>query len=372
MNSRAPMDETTFLKFYKESVTGYSKRAKRKICKELEKKGRITFESQMSLSMDKKDPIFFEKPDVETIISKTTMTADFMSFFEEWEYIKLYKYSVPVFFETEKEIADVLRNAGIKKFDERSFSTDYILRTSLADADPMWYEQNGKFFIKFVLQKSCFQGDDYEQIDYRYPIVIYIDNNIGVLEVRYDAVKYSSQQTESDTYANLVSTCFKWLVEKMQLKLFLCEHVNTIDVINDKTDSSVRMYKQMMALKSGGSAELKAAESRDAVLPFVGELRELIEENAEFFNYEAKEVLEKYLNDIEATASYPYIYIKWENAVESQSYIVKITFDYLSQKYTLLQHLTGTCSDIGMERMNNAIKYLCESGSFTKGAEIKY
>ena len=81
---------------------------------------------------------------------------------------------------------------------------------------------------------------------------------------------------------------------------------------------------------------------------------------------------EKYLNDIELTASYPYIYIKWENAVESQSYIVKITFDYLNQKYTLLQHLTGTCSDIGMERMNNAIKYLCESSSFTKGEEIKY
>lgn len=372
MTNRAAMDEMTFLNFYRESVSGYSKKAKRKICKTLEKDGKITFESQMSIQIDGNNPIYFDKADFDTIISKTTMTAELMGFFEEWEYTKLYKYSVPVFFEAEKDIEESLKNIGIKKFEKNSFSTDYVLKTSLLDADPMWYKCDGKYFVKFVLQKSCFQGDDYEQIDYRYPIVIYIDKNVGVLEVRYDAVKYSNQQTENNIYANLVSTCLKWLVEKLKLKLFLCEHANTIDVINDKSDSSVRMYRQMMALKSGGSAELKAAESRDAVLPFVGELRELLEENEDLFNSEAKGVIEKYLNDIEVTASYPYIYIKWENAVESQSYIVKITFDYLSQKYTLLQHLTGTCSDIGMERMNNAIKYLCESGSFTKGAEIKY
>lgn len=372
MTSRAAMDEMTFLNFYRESVSGYSKKAKRKICGKLKNEGKITFETQMNLQLEDNHPIYFEKEDVDAIISKTTMTADFMGFFEEWEYIKLYKYSVPVFFETDKDIEDIFSCTDIKKFEKNCFTTDYVLKTSLLDADPMWYENAGKYFVKFVLQKSCFQGDDYEQIDYRYPIIIYIDKNIGVLEVRYDAVKYSSQQTESDIYANLVSTCLKWLEDKMSLNLFVCEHANTIDVINDKSDSSVRMYRQMMDLKSGGSAELKAAEGRDAVLPFVGELRELIEENAELFNFEANEVLEKYLNDIEATASYPYIYIKWENAVESQSYIVKITFDYLSQKYTLLQHLTGTCSDIGMERMNNAIKYLCESGSFTKGKEIKY
>ena len=61
------------------------------------------------------------------------------------------------------------------------------------------------------------------------------------------------------------------------------------------------------------------------------------------------------------------IYIKWVKPVESQSYIVKVTFDYFNQKYTLLQHITGDCKDLGMERMNNAIKYLCQSGAFIKG-----
>ena len=46
---------------------------------------------------------------------------------------------------------------------------------------------------------------------------------------------------------------------------------------------------------------------------------------------------------------------------------IQVTFEYFNQKYTLLQHITGDCKDLGMERMNNAIKYLCQSGAFIKG-----
>lgn len=373
MTARAAMDEQTFLNFYRETVSGYSRKAQRKICKKLLDEGRITFTPQPGLSFDDNTPVYFDKNDPEAILTKTTMSRSFMGFFECWEYVKLYKYSVPIFYKSEKNIKDIILGSEIKKFEEDTFSTDYILRTTIQDAEPMWYEKDEKYFIKFVLQKSYFQGETYEQIDYRYPVVIYFDETANIIEIRYDAIKYSNQQMENDVYANLVSYCLKWLIEVLGLELYLCEHSNTIDIVNDKSDLSVRMYKQMMDLKSGASAELKASEGRDAVIPFVGELRELIDENEELFTNasEIKELLVKYLNDIEATASYPYIYVKWENAVESQSYIVKITFDYLSQKYTLLQHQTGTCNDLGMGRMNNAIKYLCESGSFTKGEQIK-
>ena len=154
--------------------------------------------------------------------------------------------------------------------------------------------------------------------------------------------------------------------------MYTCEHTDAIKIVNDKQNEDVKMYKQMMQMSSGGAAELTAAESSDYVLPFIGEIRELIDENEDLFNEapEIKQLLTQYLNDKEATASYPYIYVKWVKPVESQSYIVKITFDYLSRRYTLLQHITGGCKDLGMERMNDAIKYLCESGSFAKGEKI--
>ena len=78
-------------------------------------------------------------------------------------------------------------------------------------------------------------------------------------------------------------------------------------------------------------------------------------------------VAKNYLSEKEKTANYPYIYIKRVKPVETDSYVFKITFDYFLGRFTTLQHQTGTCRDLGMERMDNAIKYLCESGSFTKG-----
>ena len=138
MTTRAAMDEKTFLNFYRESVCGYSKKAQRKICKKLLDEGKITFESQMRIQLDDNAPIFFEKNDPEAILSTTTMSHGFMGFFECWEYIKLYKYSVPVFYHSERKIKDILETSKINKFDEDEFLTDYILRTTIQDAEPMW------------------------------------------------------------------------------------------------------------------------------------------------------------------------------------------------------------------------------------------
>lgn len=144
---------------------------------------------------------------------------------------------------------------------------------------------------------------------------------------------------------------------------------DTIKTINDIQNTEVRMYKQMMEMKAGGSAELTASENGDYLLPFLGEIRELIDENEELFAEadEIRQLLLQYLNEKEATASYPYIYVKWVKPVETKSYIVKITFDYFNGKITLLQHITGKCNDLGMGRMNDAIEYLSNSGSFVKG-----
>lgn len=97
MAKRAAMDEQTYMNFYRESISGYSGKAKRKICKKLLEEGKITFDPQMRLAFGNNEPKFFDKNDPDAIISSTTMTPDCMSFFEEYEYEKLYKYSVPFF-----------------------------------------------------------------------------------------------------------------------------------------------------------------------------------------------------------------------------------------------------------------------------------
>ena len=358
---RSPMDEKTFLEFYKNTVLRYSKGVFNHICKRLEKENRITFDVQRSLD-DSDDVQYFEdKQDLKRIVSDTSMNRKFAGFYESWEFSKLYKYSVPLFYEqtTVTSIKQLLEQSHALQFVENDYEPQMILNTSLKDSVPMFWENGEDFFLKFVLQKDYLIPDSFERIDYRYPIVVYFNVENSVLEIRYDVIKYGSDGIVThDSYEQLVEECINWLRKTLNLQLYTCDHADIIRVINDKQNEEVKIYKQMMELSTGASAELTASESTDYVLPFIGEIRELIAENEDIFNQaeDCKNLILQYLADKEATTNYPYIYIKWVNPVESQSYIVKVTFEYFSRKYTLLQHLTGSCKDLGMERMNNAIK----------------
>jgi hypothetical protein len=371
---RTPMDEATFLEFYKNTMLCGSNNFQHFVCKQLEAENKITFEEQRKIN-DDEDTLFFEsKRDFKGIISKTTTSKNFIGFYEEIEYKKLYKYSVPLYYEpSENPLQEALNDKKITLFERKEYTPDYVIDRVLGEATPVAYEEDGKLFVKFVLQKAYIHSETFEQIDYRYPIVIYINPSINMLEIRYDSMRYSyNEQVDRDAYSKIVSYCIDWIKSNLGLKLFACEHTDTIKIINDIQNTEVRMYKQMMEMKSGGSAELTASENGDYLLPFIGEIRELIDENEELFSeaIEVKQLLLQYLNEKEATASYPYIYVKWVKPVETQSYIVKITFDYFNGKYTLLQHITGSCKDLGMGRMNDAIEYLSKSGSFVKGEEI--
>lgn len=372
---RTPMDEQTFLEFYKNTILCGSNNLQVFICKKLEAEHRITYDEQLKLE-DNANTMYCEsKRDFKGIIARTATSKLFMNFYEELEFKRLYKYSVPFFYELtdEKPINEVLKENNIVFFNKENYQPDYVIDRTLKEAKPIVMQEDGKFYIKFVLQKAYLQPDDYEQKVYRYPIVIYVNPSINIIEVRYDSMRYSySEQVDRDSYSKIVMSCIEWIKSLIGLSLFCCEHSDTIKIINDTQNTDVRMYKQMMELKSGGSAELTASESADYVLPFIGELRELMDENEELFNEadDVKQLLIQYLNEKEATASYPYIYVKWVKPVETQSYIVKLTFDYFNSKYTLLQHITGNCKDLGMERMNDAIEYLSNSGSFVKGEKI--
>lgn len=366
------MDEQTFLNFYKNTFVEYSKKAQKYICNLLEKEGMITYDEQQSY-YDNEDVEYFDfKIGFEKIISETTPKEKFSNFYEKIEFTKLYKYSVPLFFDgdIEKSIDEHCKN--IENFNE-SYKPPHELGTSINEAKPIYYKEGKNIFIKFVLQKSYYKADNMDTIDYRYPIVIYFDKENNVLDIRYDSLKYSGSGIDSTAfYQSIVEKIIKWIKEDLQISIFECDHCNCIDTIKNDSTGKVKIYKQMMEMSSGGAAELTASENMDYLLPFTGELRELIDDNEKMFENapEIKNLLLQYLSDKEATADYPYIYVKWVNAVDSKSYVVKITFDCFANRYTLLQHNTGKCNDLGMERMNNAIKYICESKAFIKGEEI--
>ncbi|MGN1407513.1 hypothetical protein [Lactobacillus sp.] len=367
------MDWETFLSFYKNTVLNYSLAMKKAIIHRLQQKNLITFDPQTTLGNQSDSPLFMpNKDDIDSTIVETTTDKKCSQFYEEWELIKLYKYSVPFFFDTDEPVEKMLAKAEVSELGSQLLR---ILPAELKDAQPTYKKvADQTVLVKFVLQKSYTDRSTNELVDYRYPVVIYFDLENKCLEIRYDAIKNRSYYPNTgDAYSDIVSYCIKWLKNVLQIKLFKCDYSQAVDKLKEATNDPVKIYRQMMLLNSGGSADLTAAMDEDSVLPFIGELRELISENEEVFSKspEITELLIRYLDDKEATANYPYVYVQWENPVVSQSYLVKITFGFSNREYTVLQHLTGTCKDLEMGRMNNAIKYLCTSGTFTKGEELR-
>ena len=231
---RTPMDEATFLEFYKNTLLCGSNNFQRFICKKLELDNKITFEEQRKLS-DSDETLFFEsKKDFKGIITKTATSRAFSSFYEEMEYKKLYKYSVPFFYETgERTIEDILKEKQISIFDGKTYEPDLVIDRVLSEAIPRAFREDKKYFIKFVLQKAYLHSETFEQINYRYPVVIYIDPLINVLEIRYDSMRYSyNEQVDKDAYSKIVMYCVEWIKDTLGLKLFACEHTETIRIIN--------------------------------------------------------------------------------------------------------------------------------------------
>lgn len=360
------MDESSFLEFYTNTMNGYSNAFRRYTLRIMEEKSFAVFDSQIKLSSDYTIPYV----DRDNAIDETTNDIQFAKFYEYLEVIKLYKYSVPLFFSFDSDFQALFSKKGYSELKPHVFIPSFILGTMIGEESPVYYMENNDIYLKFVLQKSYVTTES-EVVNYRFPVVIYINTTYSFLEIRYDAVRYDPRSS-IDTYTRLVLDCMEWIHKELGIKLFSCNHNDMIPNLKDNSDDSVKIYKQMMQLSSGGSAELTASEQADYVLPFIGELRELIDENESIFDKcdDVRKLLEQYLDDKEATASYPYIYIKWVKPVESESYTVKVIFDYFNTKYTLMQHISGQCKNLGKERMNDAIKYLCESRSFVKGEEI--
>ena len=373
---RSAMDEATFLKFYSNTLKGFSKGVQSNICRMLEEEKRIIFDNQISLETP--NALLFDVSDRKNfseIINRTASNKEFCNFYERWEFTKLYKYSVPFFFTSEGsiDIKDSLEQEHINEFIYDKFTPIYIIDTDFEDITPLFTAiSDGIFIIKFIFQKSYPDQETEEFIDYRFPVLIYINSKNSFLEIRYDNVMTNPSEKNDKFYEAIVFNCIKWLKKVLHFNLFLCDHSNTIDVVKDAANKEVVVYKQMMQMDTGGAAELTASKQTDYILPFTDEIRELMNDNYELFDAapKIKELISDYLSEKESTASYPYIYAKWIQPVESRSYMVKIIFDYFEHQYTLLQHITGNCRDFGMERMNNAIEYLCQRKAFIRGKEI--
>lgn len=93
-----------------------------------------------------------------------------------------------------------------------------------------------------------------------------------------------------------------------------------------------------MLLVSGSQATLDSADSETIILPILGELKQLIEDNDDLFSQspDIKLLLENFIVETEEEAHLPWITFTWNNRIKSKR--IQIKFVLSDQEYTLLNY----------------------------------
>lgn len=362
-----------------ETVCLYPSQTRNQIKKMLTEDGKILVGPKKKKTGNGKYP--WDCSTLDEAIRVTTNDDELVSFYEYFEFAKCYKYSLPLFYEwtfdsdstfnLDAHLELLCELGKLQRFEKNSvFEIPTFVADDVKKCLPLFMIKDDYLLVKFVLQKTLINPHDGETITFRYPVILSFNTKNYFLEIRFDGIKYG-EEAHRDFVKPFIDHLMKWMQDVLQVKLFNVKQDDILDKIKNDHSGKAVIYKQLMEMASGGSAELTASDDRDYILPFVGEIRELMEENADLFasSLEIRNLLEDYLRDKELTANYPYIYVRWLDAIKAKEFVVKLVFDYYDQKFMQLHHMQ--CSGRTMkERMDYAIEYLYESGSFVRGDPI--
>ena len=269
------LDASNYLNFYFNTVDGFSVQMKRQIVADLEQKHLITFHKQKNL-LDAAHCMYFQKKDYRYICQKTSQNINFLSFYDKLDFLKMYQYSVPFFYEGEIENRfKKLLDSGkeIQNCGDYNNKIEFSIASEIEESIPVFYKIDAQhFMVKFVVHQNYYK-DQSQKIDYRYIVVVYFDETNKMFEIRYDRLKQSYSAHNKGTYRDNIFFIIEWLKEKLQVKIFRCDNKNFWNIVKNDEQSHVRIFKQMMDMGSSGAAELTASQDEDFILPFIGEIR---------------------------------------------------------------------------------------------------
>lgn len=261
---------------------------KKAIAKKFKDDGLVTSRSK-DLKKGSHFPIYSSN-NAETI-ANTLVDEEFFGYYENIEYEKCYKYSIPLFFELdtvdfEERIKQLADNNQIIAFNENdNLSNLDIPVTNIRDCIPTYKISRNYFLMKFLIKQNTFKivNGSFIPVDIRFPIIISINLTIGVLEIRFDGGKFDSD-SQIDFITPIFRHCMQWLKDNLLMRLYNVNSDNTIECIKNDSTKKVIIYRQFMEMKSGASADLTASDNDGNLMPFFGEIRALIKNNEEIFN----------------------------------------------------------------------------------------
>lgn len=146
----------------------------------------------------------------------------------------------------------------------------------------------------------------------------------------------------------------------MKVNLIPIELDDIVDYIKrNGKEKDVVLAGQDMLMASGAKATIDIGNDDNEILPFIGELKAIMEEYSEELSKvaELKTALDDFIYEKENLSEFPWVKFKFgEKSIE-----VKFTFNYGKENGCLLQHLYSPLkSNQGRERMDYVTNYIID------------
>lgn len=350
------MQLNNYLEYLEKTVMAYSDKVKRHLVKQFIQHGIATKQTDTS------GQLYIEG--LETVdISEKTLSEQLVTCIhqskrtgyalEKWEFLKDYKYSV-IF--TCNDFSSTLKKAKEIIPLENTYENDYLYTSFVK---PVAYSMDGYYFLKFNLAYAAIHPLTQEEFLTKYPFLVVFHEKGELIEFRFDVLKrvFLSDKKEPTIYSNLIAEMSDYFKEHFECDLIPLNLDFMVNVC--KRDENVKLIAQSMKLPNGGNAQLDVGNNQEYILPFIGELRSLLNDNqAELEKVpDFREALEQFMFEMEEMSDYPWIELLWENEIKTRSNRVKFVFNYMNKSYCLIQYYYSNVL-IGMERMNYVIEYI--------------
>lgn len=363
------MQLDNYLLYLKQTALSVNKKTKKHLVQLFINKGIAYNDKQLPLINEK--AIDISNLELEIQYEKCiTESKSAENCFEYWEFIRDYKYSV-VF--TCNDFNSLLeKTEEISTFKNNIFENEFTFAFENFNnfINPIRYDQDNYRFLKFNLAFSAMHPKTEEELLLKYPFLVVIHKKYNLIEFRFDIIKkfyLSGQKYENTIYADLIDAAKSYLKNRFKINLIPLSLDFMIDE-SKKENSEVKLIAQYMELLSGGNAELNVGNNQEYVLPFIGELKNLLNENKTELEKVPilNEALEQFMYEMEEMSDYPWIEVLWKNDIKTRSIHVKFIFKYMNKDYCLMQHYSSNTL-IGMERMNNVIQYIVDHKNSNSG-----
>lgn len=195
------------------------------------------------------------------------------------------------------------------------------------------------------------------------------------VEIDADNVATYFRHDRDNFFVSMINLTLDYLQNEFSLSLDPIDLIEVVEIIRGKEKTGAlgnlpKASAQKMLLSSGSQAILDSNDAEVIILPILGELKKLIEDNEQLFStsQEVKVLLEDFISETEAMADLPWVTFTWDNKIKSKKVQVKLVLS--EYPFTMLNYYSHTQGRSGMNDVIESLLKEYSSIENSKGEEF--